>query len=171
MNNTTLRDIDQIAIGARQWRVPMKTGETWIVSADQLQAMGSLGLSFSTGGTVVVVVPFGAFAGCEEIDPATNLTPHVLVIPKAGGEEPSPSKIKREAMICAVVGKKAKPKSEGLKLLLTLLPADGKWTTLLAVRAEFKAKQGGYPPFAYRELNEAVALGRSQGLVETTDAD
>src|SRR5689334_20732543 len=71
--------------GLRQWRVLLKSGETWIVSAEKLEPAVSNGCLFSVNGRGVVVVPFGTFTECTEIDPKTGETPYVQRIPAPAG--------------------------------------------------------------------------------------
>ncbi|MEZ6028350.1 MAG: hypothetical protein R3C46_01245 [Hyphomonadaceae bacterium] len=157
-------DPDPVVVGARRWRVFMKSGEQRIVRADDLAPIGSFGLSFSVRGKAVYGLPFGTYVEYEEIDDDSEC-PHVDRIPAPEGEREKVGK-STEA-IRLVSGATATP-TVAEKKLLAVLPVDGQWVVRREVREAYRVKYGGFPATTYKAFNEAVTVAKANGLIEVT---
>jgi hypothetical protein len=157
-------DPNPLMIGARRWRVLMKNGDQRVVTADDLEPIGSFGLSFTVGGKAVYGLPFGTYVEYEEID-ADGECPHVS---RVAAPEGQPEKLsKAVATIRLVVGSTAKVSAAESKLI-AVLPADGQWLARRDAREAYREKYGGFPASTYKAFNEALATATANGLVETT---
>ncbi|MDP3739101.1 MAG: hypothetical protein Q8R02_17035 [Hyphomonadaceae bacterium] len=152
----------------------MKTGETWIVTADNLEPIQSLGLSFVVAGQSVVVIPFGAFSTCEEIDPETSEEPHIRKIPAPVAESKPAVTTSRKLgtyirRLPLTIDTK-KLSTETITLLSMLMPED-EWFHLSVAREKFKTAVGGFQPQAYKLFNQTLEQARLQSLVETAEGE
>lgn len=160
-------DPNELPHGAYQWRVAMKSGDTWIVTADTLESFGTFGLSFRVANNIVAVVPHGQFQTCEQIE-IDGATPYIRV--EAASETPEAAR-KGSAMIRAVPTAATASLSKDVRLLISILPGDGTWIGVSVVRSTFKERIGGFPPSAYKAFNDAIAVARANGVIETTGID
>lgn len=167
MNGPT-PDPNPLIVGARRWRVQMKSGEQRLVAADTLEPIGSFGLAFRTRDIVVYGVAFGAYAEFAEIDPEDDATPHVQVIPALDDGEPVDTTNRKTTELLRRCPAALPPerRDDGLSVLWGALPENGDWIALSVARTTFKETVGGFPPRAYKRFNEALSAAKANGLVE-----
>lgn len=165
-------------IPLRQWRVTMKTGETWVVTADRLDPIPSLGLSFSVAGATTAVVPFGTFSACEEIAATTEDTPGIRKLPAPDDAPGSETKTKRggggtktKMIRTTEAANDYYNENEGedddvVRLILAIDCTKPEGEPLKEVRASFLEIVGGFPPKTYKRFNDALAAAVEDKFVE-----